>query len=267
MEPPPQLMPFERIEREGVVFYAAEEGDGGLSCAFSTRQGGVSEGRCASMNLGLTRHDPKENVLENRRRFEMAAGFSRPKMLRQVHSATVLDIPSEEEDGVQEGDALVSGTFGRALGILTADCLPVILHDPVPSAIGIAHASRVGTAQGVSAAAVKKMVDRHGADPSRLRAYLGPGIGPCCYEVGKDVLGDYQRRVPGWREFATPRGEDRFALDLWGLNRSQLESAGVPARQIHCLDLCTACRPDEFFSYRRDGLGTGRMMSVVFLKG
>ncbi len=260
-------MPFERIEREGILYYAVEDGNGRFSCAFSTRQGGVSEGRCASMNLGLTRHDPKENVLENRRRFEMATGFSQPKMLRQVHSATVLDIPSEEEDGVQEGDALVSGALGRALGVLTADCLPVILYDPVPSAVGIAHASRVGTAQGVSAAAVKKMVDRHGADPSRLHAYLGPGIGPCCYEVGKEVLEDHQKGVPGWREFATPRGDNKFVLDLWGLNRSQLESSGVPARQIHCLDLCTACRPKEFFSYRRDGPGTGRMMSVVFLQG
>ena len=258
-------MTFERIEREGVVYYAVADGNKRFSCAFSTRQGGVSRGPFVSLNLGLTSQDPKENVLENRRRFERAAGFVRPRLLRQVHGVTVVDIPSEEEEGIQEGDALISSAFGRALGVLTADCLPIVLYDPVPPAIGIVHASRVGTARRVSSATLQKMVDRHGANPSRIRAYLGPGIGPCCYEVGQEVLEDYQRGVPGWCEFATYRGKERFLLDLWGLNQSELESAGVPAGQIHSLGLCTACHPEEFFSYRRDGPGTGRMMNVVFL--
>ena len=256
-------MVFERIERNGVVYYQAAMD--GFRCAFSTRIGGVSRGVCESLNLGWTKKDDRENVARNRAIFSEAAGFEGPKLLRQVHGVWVIDVPSEEVPDIQEADALVTAVSGRALGVLTADCVPVAFWDQRAGCAGVAHAGRLGTVGGVAVAALKKMAGRHGSNPSDVQAFIGPGIGPDAYEVGEDAMEEVRSNVPEWRDFTTPLGGGKTLLDLWGMNRSALERAGVPADQVFTLDLCTKGNPKEFFSYRRDGPGVGRMMSVVWM--
>ncbi|MFQ5913771.1 MAG: peptidoglycan editing factor PgeF [Nitrospinota bacterium] len=257
-------MIFERVERNGVIFYQVVLDR--FRCVFSTRTGGVSRGVCKSLNLGFTRRDDRENVIRNRDLFSEAAGFESPKLLRQVHGAHVVDVPAEEGAGIQEGDALVTGKAGRALGVLTADCLPVAFWDPDAPSAAIAHVGRLGTARGVVTATLRKMTERYGSKPSSVHAFIGPGIGPSSYEVGEDALEEIRSNASPWRGFAAPLGKGKYLLDLWGLNRSLLEEAGVPSEQIFTAALCTKAKSREFFSYRRDGAGCGRMMNVVWME-
>jgi polyphenol oxidase len=179
-------------------------------------------------------------------------------LLRQVHRATVQEAPWS---GRPEADAAVASEPGFLLGIETADCLPVLLVDPLRRAVAAAHAGWRGTVAGVTRAAVAALV-RAGSRPEDLLAALGPGIGPCCYEVGDDVNmafgpegAAFFRKVPG--------GRDR--LDVRAANRQQLIDAGLDPSHIGSVDECTFCRPDLYHSYRRDGPGSGRMISFVGL--
>jgi polyphenol oxidase len=153
-------------------------------------------------------------------------------------------------------DILVTTLPGIALVVQTADCVPVILAGP--NAAGIAHAGWRGSARNAAGAAVEEM-SRLGAPPSALRAWLGPSIGPCCYEVGGEVAaqfaGDFARRSCG----------GRYTLDLRAVNRAQLAAAGVPATNISSHPACTRCSGETYASYRRDGAAAGRMITLVAL--
>ncbi len=175
-------------------------------------------------------------------------------LLRQVHgTAVALPIESDERP---EADAW-AGTPDRGvlLGILTADCLPVLLCHPPSGALGVAHAGWRGAVAGIAEETLKAM----GAPAEEVRAALGPCIGSCCYQVGPDVaeaVGE-TRRLTGW-----PGRADRFRLDLRGFVRDRLLANGMNPESVDASPLCTACRPDLFFSYRRDG-STGRLCSFL----
>jgi YfiH family protein len=151
-------------------------------------------------------------------------------------------------------DILVTTLPGVALVVQTADCVPVILAGP--NAIGIAHAGWRGSAANAAGAAVEEM-SRAGAPPSSLRAWLGPSIGPCCYEVGGDVAAQFAG------DFARRSCDGRFTLDLRAVNRAQLQAAGIPAANISTHPSCTRCSGEVFASYRRDGAAAGRMITLV----
>jgi len=176
--------------------------------------------------------------------------------LRQVHGCTVVTPPWTEPPGA---DASITKEEGALLAIETADCLPVLIVDPIHRRVAAAHAGWRGTVLRVAQEGIRALV-REGSNPSELLAALGPGIGSCCYEVGPDVEAAFGPE--GARFFVAGPGE-RKHLDVVGANRAQLEEAGIPAASIHSLDLCTHCRADLFFSYRRDGGIAGRMISVV----
>jgi YfiH family protein len=161
---------------------------------------------------------------------------------------TVLDVGS--------CDILVTTIPGVALVVQTADCVPVVLAGP--GAVGMAHAGWRGSARNAAGAAVEEM-SRAGIPPSDLRAWLGPSIGPCCYEVGGEVAAQFAG------EFARRSCGGRYTLDLPAVNRSQLEAAGVPAANISAHPACTRCGGEKFASYRRDGAAAGRMISLVAL--
>ena len=177
-------------------------------------------------------------------------------LLRQVHGATVVEAPWE---GTPEADAAVAAAPGWLLGIRTADCLPVLLVDVDRRLVAAAHAGWRGTAAGIAARAVDALV-AHGARPEQILAALGPGIGPCCYEVGEEV-----------REAFGPDGSAAFRsgpsgrphLDLRAANVRQLVAAGLRAEAIHHVADCTRCRADLYHSFRRDGPAAGRMISFV----
>ena len=184
------------------------------------------------------------------------ATHGRLHLLKQVHGTKVIAAPWE---GRPEGDAAVADRPGLLLGIETADCLPVLLVDPVRRFVAAAHAGWRGTAAGVAKAAVDALVAR-GSRPADLLAALGPGIGPCCYEVGPELLPAFE---PGGEAFFRPGPRGRPHLDVRAANAAQLRAAGVPASRVHGLDDCTYCQGDLYHSYRREGRGAGRMISYV----
>jgi polyphenol oxidase len=176
--------------------------------------------------------------------------------LRQVHGCRVVEPPWSEPP---EADASIAHQAGELLAIETADCLPILVVDPVNRRVAAAHAGWRGTAAQVAQAAVAALVDG-GSNPADLLAALGPAIGPCCYEVGRDVEDAFGS---AGAKFFLPGSSNRKHLDVVAANRAQLLEAGLVSTNIDALDLCTKCREDLFFSYRRDGANAGRMISVV----
>jgi hypothetical protein len=224
---------------------------GPYAVAFSTRGGGVSEGSFYSLNLGLLTHDEAANVNENRRRLCEAAGAdpTRLAMNRQVHAAIVNRAEARERS--REGDGLWTDEPGVPMLKVTADCLPIALvrrHGERP-ALALLHAGRLGLLQGIVEAGVEAL-------GGKLAAVIGPGIGPCCYEVGEDIADAYRARFGA----EALRGRN---LDLWTVAERLLRAAGVES--VERLDLCTACDPARFFSHRRDGPITGRQGVIGYV--
>ena len=223
---------------------------GPYEVAFSTRRGGVSDGSFASLNLGLLTEDAPENVEENRRRLCEAAGAdpARLAMNRQVHASTVNRAEAGERS--REGDGLWTDEPGVPMLKVTADCLPIALArlNGRPG-LALLHAGRLGLLSGIVEAGVAALGDR-------VAAAVGPGIGPCCYEVGDEIAGTYRARFGP----AVVKGRK---LDLWAVSERVLRDAGVDS--VERLDLCTACDPERFFSHRRDRGVTGRQGVIGYV--
>jgi len=223
---------------------------GPYEVAFSTRQGGVSEGAVESLNLGLLTHDDAAHVAENRRRLCAALGADseRLSLNKQVHAATVNRAKAGQRG--REGDGLWTDEPGLPMLKLSADCLPIALaRVNGRSALALLHAGRRGLLEGILEAGVAAL-------GGELAAVIGPGIGPCCYEVGDDIAADYRARF----------GEQALHgrnLDLWTVGERVLHDAGVES--VERVDLCTACNPERFFSHRRDGAITGRQGVIGYI--
>jgi purine-nucleoside/S-methyl-5'-thioadenosine phosphorylase / adenosine deaminase len=207
----------------------------GGTAVFTTRRGGVSEGPYASLNLGLWTDDEPERVRGNRERVREAAGVERLAQGRQVHGTRVV----VDGQGIEEADGQVTTEAGVAAVVLVADCLPVALAGP--GAVAVVHAGWRGLAAGVIEAGIE-------ATGGAVAAAIGPGIGPCCYEVGDDVRAVFGTSEP--------------TLDLKAIARSRLEAAGV--REVHDCGICTACDGERFFSHRRDRGVTGRQAGLAW---
>ncbi|MBI5197971.1 MAG: peptidoglycan editing factor PgeF [Nitrospirae bacterium] len=241
------------------------EGKNGVTLPPLTMDGGAAH--FFTLKAGAARQAPAVQAVPP----EMGRFVS----VRQVHGNTVFeaDFPGGSwSDFIRaaaesSADALITDRRGVGLAVVTADCVPVLLYDPVRRIIGAVHAGWRGTVEGVLSKTVAKMVEKFQSDPVDIRAGLGPAIGPCCYEVGPEVV----RRLKEspweqWESCLHPRDGDKGVLDLIALNRLQLLHGGIISGNIHRSDLCTACRPDLFYSYRRDGIGTGRMVSGIILQ-
>ena len=168
------------------------------------------------------------------------------------------DAPTGATARIGEGDALVSVQPDLMIGIRTADCLPIVLVGANARSFGAIHAGWRGTVAGISEHAVRTMVCQFGTTPVDIWAAIGPGIGPCCFEVGPDVAVQFKGVFPERVDF-----HHHTHIDLAEANRRQLERAGVPAAHIEVSGLCTVCRADEFHSYRRDKEKAGRMLTAV----
>jgi len=192
-----------------------------------------------------------------RRRVTTAlAGSGRLFLLHQVHGTALHVAPWE---GHPEGDVGVAVAPGLLVGVETADCLPVLLVDPVRRAAAAVHAGWRGTAAGVARRCVEALV-AGGSRVVDLVAGLGPGIGVCCYEVGEELREAFG---PGGNAFFRPGPRGRAHLDVRGANVTQLEEAGLPPSRIHHVAHCTFCEADRYHSFRRDGKGAGRMINYV----
>lgn len=240
--------------------------------AFCTRQGGVSGGSFASLNVSAREGDGNERVRVNFERIAEAFGISVSQFLlvHQVHrdGIWVLDggAPLSVHEPPPECDAVVTDRPGVALCIKTADCAPVFLVDPVRRAIGAVHAGWKGTALQIAGKAVGEMVGRFGTRPADLSAIIGPAIGPCCYEVDTGVYQAMSGHPERDSFFHTRREEGKWMLDLFLANRLQLIRSGVPAQSIRQTDFCTACHPEHFFSHRAQGGHTGRQLNFIMMR-
>jgi YfiH family protein len=256
--------------------------------AFSTRPGGISRLENEEvLNLGFTAWDTRENVQENRRRFQSAASVPDLPLiaLKQIHS-DVIHVFDDAPTDACRGDASITNRPGLLLAIQTADCVPILLVDPQKRVIAAIHAGWRGTLARIAAKTIGKMQMHFATNPSDLLAAIGPSIGPCCYEVGTEVatqfLSQFADAPEYFDEFRTgdepnpiqwlnmmPPGHQPppqgVLLDLRKANRSQLVSAGLRPQNIHTIDPCTACHPDLLFSYRKQGPISGRLMSVIAL--
>ncbi len=194
-------------------------------------------------------------------------------MVRQVHGDNILVIDSPLEDisvFIKDAmhkpcDAIITNQKPVGIGIVTADCLPALLYDPVQGVTAAVHAGWRGTVQGILLKVVCQMTARFGCRVEDILVGMGPAIGPCCYIVGNAVIESVRSINPRWEKYLTSMGDGKAKLDLAGLNTSQMEDAGILKKNIFMAGLCTACHEDLFYSYRRDGIGTGRMISGIIL--
>jgi YfiH family protein len=247
-------------ERDGVRWLEAELSGG--RAAFSTRLGGVSEPPFDSLNLGLLTEDDEDAVKENRHRLATTLGFTPDQVVfaRQVHGTHLIEHPSEfrgsfvasgttkePRNGVPEADGHVVRSPGIAPLVFVADCLPVALSGP--EGVAMVHAGWRGLAGGVLAAGAEAV--------GATSAAIGPGIGPCCYEVGEEVLGAFS-------DLGDSIAAGRM-LDLPEVARQLLGRAGV--EEVESADLCTSCEEELFFSHRRDRGRTGRQAAIAWIEG
>jgi len=266
-----------RYEQAGTLpVYRFHQLDGapGLVHAVFTRMGGVSLPPYASLNLGHTVGDDPTAVEINHNRVYRSLSIHRSQAVtcHLTHSTDVFAVTTADGGrALGRGDAMITADPGVYLSMRFADCAPILLHDPVRGAVGLAHAGWRGTVKNVAGAAVQAMVSELGCSPRTMTAVVGPAIGPCCYQVGEEVIEAVetafsQKGLEG--DGVTPllRGRNgrRAHFDLWEANRRQLAAAGVG--RVVVAGLCTACRTGRFFSHRAERGHTGRFGVVIGYK-
>ena len=285
-------MPMETITSDdqlnGTGFYWREiEGVRALVCepleqdgfvnGFSTRLGGVSDMPRDALSLAGFNDDRAENILENRRRFlKLFPGEWSLAGCWQVHGADARIVNTVDEAKPAEGqlgetiycDVVVSNAAHVLAGVKTADCVPILIGDPVTRSFAAVHAGWRGTLATAVVVGVERMRDEYGAKPADIRVAIGASAGPCCYEVGADVIDAFTEKFPDGENLFTPTRPGHALVDLLKANTDQLVSAGVLPERIHVAPICTMCRTDLFFSYRKEKRvngKVGRLMAVVGL--
>jgi hypothetical protein len=237
----------------------------GFVHGFPERTGGVSTGARASLNLGVRWGDDRANVDENRRRLAAHAGYAPDQLqvMRHVHGTNVWRV-GEPVPEQAEFDGLVCDQVGPVLSAFAADCVPILFAEPDARVCGSAHAGWRGTVAGVAPNVVARMTEL-GARPERVRVALGPSIGPCCFEVGPEVIAEF-RAALGALPGLVVAGPKKDHINLRVALRALLERAGVRGEHIDDTPPCTQCNAERFFSYRRDGREGGMHMGFIGLR-
>jgi YfiH family protein len=250
------------------------EADGFVN-GFSTRLGGVSDMPANALSLAGFHDDAAENILENRRRFlKLFPGEWTLAGCWQVHGADVRVVQSVADAKPAENtlgetvycDVIVSAAKGVLAGVKTADCVPILIGDPETGAFAAVHAGWRGTLATAVIAGVEQLAKDYDARPEGLRVAIGASAGPCCYEVGSEVIEAFTSKFADGDKLFTPTRPGHAMVDLLKTNREQLISAGVKPERIHTAPICTMCRTDLFFSYRKEnGVHgkVGRLMAVI----
>jgi YfiH family protein len=260
---------FNLNEISGIRYYscATFEKIPGLRHGFSTRFGGISLASEQALNLGHVPWDLPANVEENRRRFLFALGLPLAHLatVAQFHSAEfhIINCPAHQWNPLNRGDALITAEQGIALAVQVADCFPVLVADPQKGIIAAVHAGWRGCLARILRRILEGM-GQLGADPADILVAVGPGIRPCCFEVGPEVASAFDAGFRGARLCRPhPEHRDKYLLDLPMALHVQLSEAGIPPQNRWDLGLCTRCNPKEFFSYRAEGSHAGRMMGII----
>ena len=257
---------FPTLEETGIV-----------SHAFSTRMGGVSVGKYATMNLTFTKGDDREHVMENYRRMAGVLGVSLERMVlsSQTHTTNVRKV-TEEDAGkgivrardYDDVDGLITNIPGITLVTFYADCVPLYLVDPVNRAIGLSHSGWRGTVNRMGRVTVEAMAREYGTRAENLIVCIGPSICQDCFEVGAEVVEAFQEAFDSkyWPELFYRKPNGKHQLDLWRANEIIFQEAGVPAGQIHLTDICTHCNPELLFSHRTAGNERGNLAAFLSLR-
>lgn len=184
----------------------------------------------------------------------------------QIHSNKVIKVgPDDKGKVIPQADALLTNKENVPLCVRTADCVPIFIYDPKKQAIALVHAGWKGSVLRIARKTLEKMEGFYRSKPKDLLVYFGPSIGPCCYEVGENVVHSLDETFSNWKDFVEQKSRDRYMLNLRRMNALQLYEHGVKPENIEISPYCTACRTDLFFSYRKEGPATGRIFSVLSL--
>ena len=263
-------MDFIETNHEGVIYMASP--DITTAHAFTTRHGGVSSGIYSSLNLGMKLGDDPGCVEENYSRICRALGTMPGDIVcsSQIHSARIRVVSQKDRKRLfkpnpEQADGLVTCDSGVALTVFTADCVPILLHDPVAGAIGAVHAGWRGTAADIAGAAVQAMIGEFGCMPENIRAAIGPCISVCCYETGSDVADAMHKIIsdPPVYKSKSFSSSGKFMADLKECNRRLLIRAGL--RDISVSDECTCCENEKYWSHRFTGGKRGSQAAIIVL--
>lgn len=248
--------------------------------AYPLRHGLSQRDTCrpAQGDVAHSRGSDGSSIEANRAVFLASVGIQRADLTlaRQTHGSAVRVVTRDDRgrglypsfDGYPDTDGLITNDPAVALGVIVADCVPLVLYDPVQHAIAVVHAGWRGTVRLIGAAAIDRMASAYGSRPVDIVAGIGPSIGPCCYEVGVEVIDAWACVSETWGTDAIVQSSSSYHFDLWSANRQTLIEAGVSPERIEIGGVCVKCAADRFFSYRatrQDGAQRGSMMMAVQL--
>ncbi len=269
---------MEKLQIEGVELYKFSnlESQPGVRHFVSSRRGGFSKGAFSELNTGFHVGDDNQVVLQNRQKLTkvLNAKLSQFTFANQTHSRnTVIAYASHMGRGAADGqtaipdtDALVTHHSGIYLCVQMADCVPVLLYDPVKRVTAAIHAGWRGTLRRVTESAVRTMINTCNSTPSNILAGIGPSNGPCCYQVGEDVKSLAAQNHEMYQAFVKPAPTPgKYIFDQWTANLLQLQQNGIPRENIELAGICTQCHSNHFFSSRNDGGNTGRFAAGIML--
>lgn len=246
------------------------ENSGMVNHGFSSRLGGVSRGIITGLNLGFRVNDSENSVKENYNLLARDLGIELDKtvLAKQTHTDNIRIVTNDDmgkgitrESDIEDTDGLVCNIPEIALVVFSADCVPVLLFDPIRKVVAAVHAGWRGTVKQIAAKCVKLMEDCFGSRPENILAAIGPSIGPCCFEVGEDTVANFGK------EYITEKPNGKYNINLWAHNRNGLVRAGLLPENIDICKRCTVCENDRFYSYRSHRDKTGRQAAVIMLKG
>lgn len=254
-----------------------------ITAGFTTRLGGVSQAPFSSLNCGLHVNDMPKDVVRNRERIADALElpFACFTYAEQVHGNEIAIVSLNEqgmgrtarETAIQARDGFITKEKGIVLCAQFADCVPLYFYDPVKQVVGLAHAGWKGTVLNISMATISLMTHTFGSQLSDIRAVVGPSIGVCCYEVDdtvanrvREVLEEIQAPPEVRDAVIIEKANHKYMLDLQLFNQKLIEQAGILSSHIEVTQLCTSCRTDLFFSHRKEGGSTGRMIAWIGLR-
>ena len=237
----------------------------GLVHAFSPRNYELENGTPGELNFAIK--GPSLRV--HTQWLLQSIGIDRDEvfLVWQVHGDRVFNLTAASscaQVATVPADAIITQLTGLPIGVLTADCIPVIVYDSRLRVTGVIHAGRKSTAQKIVSKTIQAMQELYGCHPQDIVAGMGPGIGVCCYEVSADCIEPFKKTYPRWAGFVKSLHSNKFMLDLFSANVEDACMAGVEPNKIFQLGVCTFCQGDRFFSYRREGT-TGRMLTVAML--
>ncbi len=233
----------------------------------STRVGGVSSGHLFSLNLGHTVNDSPRNVNQNLESLALAIDIKKSQIVfpKQTHSSNIGIVKSVNEI-FPDTDALITNVPGICICVRTADCTPIILYDPVQKAIAAIHSGWKGTVQRISMRTIRIMQKEFSTKPENIIAGIGPSIGPEVYEVGPELIEQFNKLFRGNQIITPITDSEKGFLNLWKTNKQILIESGIPEDNIEISEMCTFSNHELFYSARRDGVKTGRHASGIMLK-